>query len=83
MLHCLSQFNFWQFLINFKNLNGKDVVTCCPTIEFLESHCKCIILRFYFFITCIIEPPIRLDKGLTGLLEGLCGTVQHCKVHSC
>lgn len=48
---CLIQFNFWWFLIKFKDLNGKYAITCYgPRIKFLVSHCKCIILRCFYYL---------------------------------
>lgn len=46
---CLIQFNFWWFLIKFKNSNRKYAVTCYgPTTEFPVSRCKCVTpKRFY------------------------------------
>lgn len=56
---CLIQFNFWWFLIKFKNMTGKYAITCySPMAEFLASQ---VYHTEMFLLLLITEPPLWLE----------------------
>lgn len=48
---CLTQFNFWEVLIKFKNSNGKNAITChSAMIELPVSLCKCVTTKRFHYL---------------------------------